>query len=191
MENFWTLEKSDSEAFKEIYSSPGKMCQIYILKKIVGLTIQSFSADDNTPEGISIINGKIGCQTPGKRIFQDNYLIHAVGLPSKVKKLFAGNFNIQIWQPYRFDPAYKLPIGYITEEEKRSCKIGINQNTIQIFATEDGVAQTITIKDGKIIFDDGENGGEFSCQVFTKYFAELAKDLPDEVKKLFGGCYGV
>lgn len=95
MGNFWTLEKSDSEAFKEIYSSPGKMCQIYILKKIVGLTIQSFSVDDNTPEGISIINGNIGCQTPGKRIFQDNFLIHIDDLPSEVKDLFGKNFGIK------------------------------------------------------------------------------------------------
>lgn len=165
-------------------------CDIYFHAGNSGLTVAC--GDGVSCEGFFVHEGELSSCVTDYTIFKHFFLeMVSKNLPANVKKLFFGHFGIQVWQPFKFDSAYKLPIGYITEEEKRRCIIGTNQNTIQIFATEDGVTQTITIKDGITVFDDGENGGEFSCQVFTKYFAELAKELPEEVKKLFNGCYGV
>lgn len=164
---------------------------------IFGNTEKSFltivcSEEGGDCESILISEGDVFSRELSKNYFA-NYFVGMSNktLPGKVKKIFAGNFGIQVWQPFKFDPAYKLPIGFITEEKGRSCKIGFNEDTIHIFAESGDDAQTITIKGGKVIFDDGGIESDYSCHAFQEYFAELAKELPEEVKKLFNGCYGI
>ena len=166
-------------------------CNIFANSELSTLTINCVDSECNC-ESISILQGGLISAVLARNYFA-NYFVEISNktLPWVVKKLFFGHFGITVWQPYQFDSAYHFSQGFITEEEGRNCKIGISENIVHIFSAIDSKTQTITIKDGQVVFDDGEIEGDFSCHAFQDYFAELAKELPDEVKKLFNGCYGV
>lgn len=101
---------------------------------------------------------------------------------------------MSVWKPGTMPKEYRFSTIYDCENGKTRCKVCTREKEkiVQIFAFDkECKCQTITIIEGEVTFNDGEYENDLSTKVFEEEFIELAMKLPEEVKRMFGGCFGI
>ena len=97
-----------------------------------------------------------------------------------------------VWGVEKNPEDYGLAMMFKIEKEDKKCTVSVTQKKkMSIVTRMVGLAQNITIVDGCVSMNDAEYSDINSAKLFENYFAESAKNLPREVKQLFGSNFEI